>query len=122
MPCTLRGPPVLSRRACLLQDMIELFQLPFHFLPPLARYRFGQPGNAGVQRIQLALDAHQQVRGYGYGKTNIAHRLQDRFQLYHPFCLEETHLLPKERPPENMIFPVDAAGGTPPAASILTPV
>ncbi|OPX90806.1 MAG: hypothetical protein A4E52_00730 [Pelotomaculum sp. PtaB.Bin013] len=55
------------------------------FLPPLTSYRFGQSGNTGGQSFQLALDAHQQVCGYGYGKSNVAHCLQDSFQLNHPF-------------------------------------
>jgi len=55
----------------------------FLLLPPLTGYRFGQPGNAGGQDLQFALDAHQQVRGYGYGKPDIAHRLQDRIQWHH---------------------------------------
>jgi len=55
--------------------------LPLLLLPPLTGYRFGQPGDAGGQRLQLTLDAHQQVRGHGHGKTYIAHCLQEIFQL-----------------------------------------
>jgi hypothetical protein len=48
---------------------LKLDEFTFLFLPPLTGYRFGQLGNTGGQSFQLALDAHQQVRGYGYGKA-----------------------------------------------------
>jgi hypothetical protein len=49
----------------------------FFLLLQLTIYRFGQPGNTGGQGLQLALDAHQQIGGYDYGKAYITHRLQD---------------------------------------------
>jgi hypothetical protein len=72
-------PPLFFVRqaaGCEAQAAYLLLRLPFLLLPPTG-YCFGQPGNTGSQGFQLALDAHQQIRSHGYGKSDIAHCLQD---------------------------------------------
>lgn len=57
----------------------------FRLLLQLTCNRLGQPGDAGRQGFQLALDAHQQVSGDGDGKAHVAYCLENGFQYDHPF-------------------------------------